>query len=88
MVHGKQRGKEKKMSYTLRPKPPCKNCENRHQGCHAKCSEYADFKRDFEQEKAKIKNVVEGEKIAKDFTISYILKCKERKRKYGYKKYC
>ena len=27
-------------------KPPCKNCEDRHQGCHAECESYAEY-RDF-----------------------------------------
>ena len=76
------------MSYTLKPHPPCKDCEDRYAGCHAKCSEYADFKKSFEHEKAKLKDSVRGERMANDFTISYLLKCKERKRKYGYKKYC
>lgn len=29
----------------MRPKAPCKDCENRHPGCHGECEEYAEFQR-------------------------------------------
>ena len=31
------------MSYTLKPNPPCRGCENRHERCHTKCPEYIEW---------------------------------------------
>lgn len=30
-----------------RPKAPCMNCEERHEGCHGACEQYLKFKEDF-----------------------------------------
>ena len=32
-------------------KAPCKNCEDRHVGCHAECEKYKQFKKDAEEAK-------------------------------------
>lgn len=28
---------------------PCKDCKDRHIGCHSKCSKYADFRRELKK---------------------------------------
>ena len=28
----------------MRPQAPCKDCENRHMGCHSSCQLYLDYK--------------------------------------------
>lgn len=34
---------------------PCKNCENRHLGCHGECNKYITFKRKYAIEKSIIR---------------------------------
>lgn len=33
----------------IREKPPCKDCTDRHPGCHDKCNGYADWKAKLEK---------------------------------------
>lgn len=30
----------------MKPKPPCKDCQNRYVGCHGKCDAYKRFKQE------------------------------------------
>ncbi len=44
-------------------RPPCLNCQIRHLGCHDKCSQYQEFKRNFksrDEEEAEYFNYVRG----------------------------
>lgn len=40
----------------------CKNCKDRHIGCHSECEKYAEFKQDIEDLKEKIRNESYSEK--------------------------
>lgn len=33
----------------IRDTPPCKDCQDRHQGCHDKCHGYAEWKSNLEK---------------------------------------
>ena len=35
-------------------KSSCSNCEKRHPGCHSTCTDYINFKKDIEDQKAQI----------------------------------
>lgn len=35
------------------PKAPCKNCEERHIGCHSECSSYKEFRSSVDELRAK-----------------------------------
>ena len=35
-------------------KYPCKDCQERHEGCHSKCEKYAEDKKEWEAIKAKM----------------------------------
>lgn len=63
-------------------KQPCFMCENRHEGCHGKCSLYADYKKKVEEVKAQVQEKYKVEAILDDIDIKSrqrILKRKGRK---------
>ena len=61
---------------------PCFNCEKRHVGCHSSCEEYAEFKRNFSDQKEISRNQKELQNIVK----GYVFESRERQRRRSGKK--
>ena len=38
-----------RLDSTIRDTPPCKDCQDRHPGCHDKCHRYAEWKSKLEK---------------------------------------
>jgi hypothetical protein len=84
VAHREQKaGKE--MSYTLKPNPPCKDCEDRHAKCHAKCPEYIEWNEARQKERvdAYKRKCLENE--ADDYSFTQLFKNVERKKRRSYK---
>ena len=61
----------------MRPQAPCKDCENRHMGCHSSCQLYFDYKeRNDKRREEDYQRREEGQKIR-----SVIVEGKERMKK-------
>lgn len=75
------------MSYTT---PPCKDCENRHSKCHAKCEEYAEWSKQRKDTKEKIHKAYQAEYEADSYFYENlgksISKCRKEGRYGRYKK--
>ena len=39
----------------MKPKPPCKDCEDRTVGCHSKCTAYIEYKQKFDKWQSELK---------------------------------
>ena len=59
-------------------RPPCKNCENRYDGCHERCADYLTYRKVHEAEK----------KWQRDQTIAdgFAIDCIERIKRNGRRK--
>lgn len=53
---------------------PCKNCEDRHVGCHSECDRYKKFKEEHESEKAVIREIKDKRNALNDFRSEQIQK--------------
>lgn len=61
----------------MRPQAPCKDCENRHMGCHSSCQLYLDYKkRNDKHREEDYQRREEGQKVR-----SVIVEGKERMKK-------
>ena len=61
----------------------CKDCENRHIGCHSTCESYNDYRKEKDEENAKIREKIRAETDYIDSQIikyNKILKRERRKR--------
>ncbi len=78
------------MSYSLKSNPPCKDCKDRHMGCHAKCSKYIDWDKARQVIKDQAYKKYMSEKIADDYTWQGIEKSvtagRKRTKKTRYKR--
>ena len=52
----------------------CLNCENRHVGCHSSCKEYAEFKRNFSEQK----EIERKQEERQNIVVNYIFESRER----------
>ena len=60
----------------------CLNCEKRHVGCHSSCEEYAEFKRNFMEQK----EIERKQEERRDVVVSNILWSRESQRRKNGKK--
>ena len=60
----------------------CLNCENRHVGCHSSCEEYAEFKRNFLEQK----EISRKQKELQSIVSGYVFESRERQRRRNGKK--
>lgn len=68
------------MSYTT---PPCKDCENHHAKCHAKCEEYAEWSRQRKDIKEKVNKARQSEREIDSYIYEGLNKGITRLRKEG-----
>ena len=61
---------------------PCFNCEKRHVGCHSSCEEYAEFKRNFMEQK----EIKRKQEERQNIVVNYIIDSRERQRRRNGKK--
>lgn len=61
---------------------PCFNCEKRHVGCHFSCEEYAEFKRNFSEQK----EIKRKQKERQNIVVNYIFESREKQRRRNGKK--
>ena len=61
----------------------CLNCEKRHVGCHSSCEEYAEFKRNFSEQKEIKRKQKERQNIVND----YVFDSRDRQRRRNGKKW-
>ena len=52
---------------------PCLNCEKRHVGCHSSCEEYAEFKRNFSEQKEIERKQEERQNIVVNYILALFL---------------
>lgn len=64
-------------------KMPCFNCEKRHVGCHSSCEEYAEFKRNFSEQK----EIERKQEERQNIVVNYIFESRERQRRRNGKKW-
>ena len=62
-----------------KPNSPCKDCPDRHMGCHSECEGYKSFEAENEEYKAKRREALKKEYGSLDYVS--ILKNKQRKNK-------
>ena len=55
----------------------CLNCEKRHVGCHSSCEEYAEFKRNFVEQK----EIKRKQKERQNIVVNYIFESREKQRR-------
>lgn len=60
----------------LQRNAPCRDCKNRHEGCHVNCKIYKDWKTVFEEEKSRIRAEQEREWMYRD-------DCTERRKHFS-----
>ena len=53
---------------------PCRDCEERHEGCHGKCERYLGWRDEVNKKKDHIYRSRKGEVLATSFTIEEIYK--------------
>ena len=61
---------------------PCLNCEKRHVGCHSSCEEYAEFKRNFSEQK----EIKRKQKELQNIVCGYVFESRDRQRRRNGKK--
>ena len=54
---------------------PCKDCEERHVGCHSKCEKYAEFRKEVNEKREALR---EQQKLEEFSVVSAIRRCKHR----------
>ena len=69
------------MSYSCKPKPPCKDCEERHTKCHAQCSEYKEWSNSRKEAEIKSRKKQAAEREAIDYFFTGLEKGTRRKRR-------
>lgn len=60
---------------------PCKDCEDRHEGCHGGCEKYLGWKEELNNKKNSIYQARKGEALASSFTIDEVFKIRAKKYK-------
>lgn len=60
----------------------CLNCERRHVGCHSSCEEYAEFKRNFSEQK----EIKRKQKERQNIVYDYVFESRDRQRRRNGKK--
>ena len=63
-------------------KMSCLNCEKRHVGCHSSCEEYAEFKKNFMEQK----EVKRKQKERQNIVYEYVFESRDRQRRRNGKK--
>ena len=61
----------------------CLNCERRHVGCHSSCEEYAEFKRNFMEQK----EIKRKQKERQNIVYDYVFESRDRQRRRNGKKW-
>lgn len=69
------------MSYTLKPNPPCKGCEDRHAKCHTTCPEYIEWNESRQAVKQKAYKRYVSDSEADNYRDKIIGKCKKHRRR-------
>lgn len=59
----------------------CQGCEDRHQGCHADCEKYKEWKKAHEAKKLERENAKLRDKIPDSVRADYVVKSKESYKK-------
>lgn len=62
----------------VRNNPPCKDCAERHTGCHASCLKYAAYKQALEEEKERYRAFSEPVRIYRSYANDNIDKFKRK----------
>jgi predicted ATP-dependent serine protease len=60
---------------------PCRDCEERHEGCHGKCEKYTSWRDVVNEKKNSIYQARKGEALASSFTIDEVFKIRAKKYK-------
>lgn len=67
---------------SVREQPPCHNCtDDRHCGCHGTCGKYLKWRKELDEENAKIYAARTKEKAADEVLIKSAIKTAKRNRK-------
>lgn len=74
------------MSYTRVSTPPCKDCDMRHTGCHAKCEEYIEWSKKRQDEKEKAYKKYKDESMLDEYIYGGRAKACEKLRRQGCRK--
>ncbi len=64
------------------PKSPCKDCPDRHIGCHSQCEKYKVFAEDNKQVQYEIRKVVDRENSLNAYEMQRAKRIRERKKHY------
>lgn len=59
---------------------PCKDCEDRHRGCHDRCEAYKDFRNEIDKANAQRHEATRKEHEFRDYKILGVIKEQKRKR--------
>lgn len=60
----------------------CLNCEKRHVGCHSLCKEYAEFKKNFSEQK----EIKRKQKERQNIVYDYVFESRDRQKRRNGKK--
>ena len=56
---------------------PCKDCGDRHVGCHSSCKKYIEAKATYDKEVAWIREMNQTEEDFKDFKINTVIRTRD-----------
>jgi hypothetical protein len=61
---------------SLTPIAPCKDCTDRHVGCHGKCKKYIDWKEEKDKLHTEYIKRYMGERTIEDYTVKLMIRKK------------
>lgn len=62
----------------LLPIAPCKDCTDRHVGCHGKCENYVKWRAEKDKIHVEYIEKYKGERAIEDYTVKLMIKQKKR----------
>jgi hypothetical protein len=60
---------------------PCKDCGDRHVGCHSSCEKYTEAKATYDKQAAWIREMNSAEEDFMDFKINMVIRTRDKSRR-------
>ena len=63
-----------------RERPPCKDCQDRHKGCHSKCEKFTKWSEETQDSRVQAIKQYKTDRLCEDYDISKRIRLRKRYR--------